>query len=213
MARKLKALVVVVSVAVLIYVVSSANISVAEDTETAPREHFADVTISIEASVVRVGPDALEEIAGESDVRTLNLMRADEILQRVRQGEGAEVVSAVKLAVGNDSVAEMTAEETVKEKVKNAGDQTGEHGERETIVSFQAKALVITADKIAVEFSFKQILSESSSSGSSDAEAEEGTARTLDLSSGLVLNTGQPTVAGAKRNEDEATFLILCADI
>jgi hypothetical protein len=197
----------------IIYVVSSANISAAEDTETAPRDRSADVTISIEASVVRVGPDALEEIAGESDVGILNSIRADEILRRVRQGEGAAVISAVKLAVGNDSVAEMTAEETAKEKVKNAGDQTGEHAVRETIVSFQAEALVITADKIAVEFSFKQILSESSSSGSSDAEAEEGTTRTLGLSSGLVLHAGQPTVAGAQRNEDEATFLILRADM
>jgi hypothetical protein len=213
MARKLKALVVFVSVAVLVYLVSSAGISVAEDTETASQGQFADVTISVEASVVIIELEALEEIAGWSVDRTLNSIPLDKIEQFVREAERAEVISAVKLALGNDSLAEMTTEESGLEKVKNAEDETGEHADRETQVSFRLEATVKDMDTIVVKFDFQQVVSESTSSASSDATEEHDIVRKFEVASGLVLQTGQPKVAGAKRSEDEATFLILRADI
>ncbi|TKJ36974.1 MAG: hypothetical protein CEE38_08700 [Planctomycetes bacterium B3_Pla] len=138
-------------------------------------------------------------------------MPASKVLRGVAEGD-AELVSVVKLALGNDSFAEMTAEQNAREKGKDREHESGEHVERETVISFQAEATVKNADKIAVKFSFKQIASESASSASSDAEEEDST-ETFEVSSTLVLVTGQPRVVGAKQAGDEATLLILRADI
>ncbi|TKJ36973.1 MAG: hypothetical protein CEE38_08695 [Planctomycetes bacterium B3_Pla] len=63
MIRKLKTLFVVVSAGALIYFISLVNISAAEDNEIDSEREFADVTISVEASVVRVSVRVFEEIA------------------------------------------------------------------------------------------------------------------------------------------------------
>lgn len=212
MAGKLKALVVIVSVGMLIYLVSSANISVAEDTEIASQEQFANVTVLIEASVVRVELEALEEIAGESDNQTLNSIPLGKILQCIREEEGGEVVSVVKLAVGNGSVAEITTEQNEQEKGKNPENGTGERADRETNVSFRVEALVNDINKIEVKFDFKQVVLENTLSAVSDAEEEQGMVTKFEVSSELVLRTGQSRIVGATK-KDVATFLILSVDI
>ena len=85
MAGKLKGLIGIVSVVMLIYFVSSGNTLVAEDGEIDAQEQFAGATISVEASVVIVELEALEEITGESDTQTLNSISLDEILQCIRE--------------------------------------------------------------------------------------------------------------------------------
>ena len=206
MARKLKAMLVVVAVGMVIYFATLAQTSVADE------EQFGGITVSVEASVVRVAIEALDEIAGGSEILNLGSISADEVLRYVGE-EGAEVVSAVKLAVGNDSVGEITTEENAREKEKNQEDATGEHVDREISISFQAEASVETPSKIAVKFTFKQIVAENASSASSDAEQEEEIVDTFEVSSRLALQAGRPYIAGAKKNEDVATFLILRADI
>ena len=67
MAREVKALFVVAAVGMLVYFIFFAGTSVAEHTEIAG-EQFGDVTISVEACVVRVAIEALEEIAAGSDI-------------------------------------------------------------------------------------------------------------------------------------------------
>ena len=79
--------------------------------------------------------------------------------------------------------------------------------------AFQAEALIRTAERIAVKFSFKQMATEKASAPLGEGEHEEGSIETFEVSSSLVLQTGQPRVAGVKKNEDAATFLILRADI
>ena len=212
MARKAKTLLIVAVVVTFVYFMSFAGISVAEHAEISGGEQFDGVTISVEACVVRVAIEALDEIAGGSNVLNMGSIPAAKVLERVG-GEGAELVSSVKLAMGNGSVAEMTTEENSRQKGKDHADETGEYADREILVSFQAEAQVMTAEKIAVKFSFKQIVAENASSESGDGEQEEEVAETCEVSSRLALETGQPRVAGAKKNEDVATFLILRADI
>ncbi|MHC4557028.1 MAG: hypothetical protein ACYTFW_06100 [Planctomycetota bacterium] len=213
MAGKLKATIVFASVAVLIYLVSSVGISAAEDTETAAQGQFADVTISVEASVVRVGLEALEKISGEPVGRTLSSIPIDRIMQCIREEEGGEVVSIVKLAVGNESVAKMTIEESRKEKMKNSGEQAGEYADIKTVTMFVAEAFVKGEEKIVVKLDFKHIVTESTSAASNDAEEMRDIIRTFEVSSALVLQAGQPRVVGATKNEGEAAFLIVYADI
>ena len=211
MTRELKTLFVVTAVAALVSFVAFAGTSVAEHAEIAVAEQFGGVTISVEACVVRVATEALEEIAAGSDILSLGSIPAQKVLELVGLDD-AEVVSMVKLALGNDSVAEMTTEENSRQKGKDHADGTGEHAEGETSVSFQAEAFVITAEKIAVKLSFKQIVVEKASSGSGGGEQEEEVVDSFEVSSRLAFQTGQPCVAGAKKNEDAATFLILRAD-
>ncbi len=212
MARKLKGLIAIMSVGMLIYIMSSANTSVAEDAEIDAQVQFAGATISVEASVVIVELEALEEITGESDTQTLNSISLDEILQCIREDEGGEVVSVVKLAVGSGIVAEMNTEENEEEKGKNPEEETGERENRETHVSFRVTPEIIDMDKIAVSFDFKQIVSESTLFSESDAEEQQDRVTKFEVSSELVLRPGQPRIVGATK-KDEATFLIMSVDI
>ena len=212
MARKLKGLIAIVSVGMLIYIMSSANTSVAEDAEIDAQVQFAGATISVEASVVIVELEALEEITGESDTQTLNSISLDEILQCIREDEGGEEVSVVKLAVGSGIVAEMNTEENEEEKGTNPEEETGERENRETHVSFRVTPEIIDVDKIAVSFDFKQIVSESTLFSESDAEEQHDIVTKFEVSSELLLRPGQPRIVGATK-KDEATFLILCVDI
>ena len=211
MTRELKTLVVVAAVATLFYITAFAGTSVTEHAEVGVDEQLGDATISVEACVVRVEIEALEESAAGSDLLNLGSIPAQKILERVDH-EGAEVLSMVKLALGNECVAEMTTEKNSREKGKDHTDGTGEHAEREISVSFQAEAFVIAAEKIAVKLSFKQIVVEKASSGSGGGEQEEEVVDSFEVSSRLAFQTGKPCVAGAKKNEEAATFLILRAD-
>ncbi|MHC4628862.1 MAG: hypothetical protein ACYTDV_17930 [Planctomycetota bacterium] len=161
--------------------------------------------------MVRVETEALEEFTGGSGLLNLGSIPAQRVLKCVDH-DGAEVVSMVKLALGNECVAEMTMEKNSREEGKDHTDGTGEHAEREISVSFQVEAFVITAEKIAVKLGFKQIVVEKASSGSGGGEQEEEVVDSFEVSSRLAFQAGQPCVAGAKKNEEAATFLILRVD-
>lgn len=216
MARELKALVVVAAVGMLVYFMAFAGTSVAEHGEHAEHvghdEQFGGVTIFVEACVVRVEVEALEEIAAGSDILNLGSISAAKVLGCV-ESEDAEVISTIKLALGNDSDGEITTKETSTVKGKDNVGRADEHAQRDIAISFQAEAIVRTVEKIAVKFSFKQAVAEKASSTSGDQEQEEEVVDTFEVSSTLALETGRPRVVGAKKNDDAATFLILRADI
>ena len=211
MEGKLKALIIAVSVVMLIYFVYSANTLVAEDAENEAQQQFAGVTISVEASLVAVELEVWEEIIGEPDFESLNSMPLEKIMQCVHEVEG-EVVSIVRLAVANGSVAEMSTEENVEEKRKIPDEERGEREERESHVSFRVIPKIIDMNRIAVSFDFKQIDSEDFLSSESEAEEQEGIVTKFEVSSELVLRPGQPRIVGATK-KDEAVFLIIGVDI
>jgi len=211
MARKLKALIIAVSVIMLIYFVPSANTSVAEDAEIDAQERFAGATISVEASVVAVGLEALEEITGEPDAQNLNSIPLDKIMRSIREDEGGEMVSIVKLAVANESTAEMNTEESEVVKIKHSENEVSEHQNTETHISFRVTPRIINVDKIAVSFDFKQIGSESIFS-EREAEEQQDRVTQFEVSSEVVLRPGQPRIVGATK-KDKTIFLIMGVDI
>jgi hypothetical protein len=212
MARKLKALIIAVSFLMLIYFVPSANTSVAEDAEIDAQKQFAGATISVEASLVTVELEVLEEITGQLNIETLNSIPLDKIMQIIREDEGGEVSSIVKLAVANESAAEMNTEENAEEKRKVSDEERGEHEERESHVSFRIIPKIIDMNRIAVNFDFKQLASESVLSSESEAEEQDGIVTKFEVSSELVLRPGQPRIVGATK-KDKAIFLIMSVDI
>jgi hypothetical protein len=186
---------------------------VAEDAEIDAQERFAGATISVEASVVAVGLEALEEITGESDIKSLNSIPLGKIMQSIREDEGGEMVSIVKLAVMNESAAEMNTEENVEDKRKFSNEDMSERAERENHVSFRVVPKIIDMNRIAVSFDFKQIASESTlTSVSEEIDEQQDRGTQFEVSSEVVLRPGQPRIVGATK-KDEAIFLIMEVDI
>ena len=211
MANKLKGLIGIVSVVMLIYFVSSGNTLVAEDGEIDAQERFAGAMISVEASVVAVELEALEEITGESDIKSLHSIPLRKVMQCVREDEG-EVISIVKLAVSNRSAGEITREESANENRKVSNDDVREQEGSESRVSFRAVPVIIDMDKIAVSFDLKQIASENILSSERGAEEQQDGLIQFEVSSEVVLRPGQPRIVGATK-KDEAIFLIMGVDI
>jgi len=211
MSAKLKGFIVILSIGVLIYFVSSANTSVAEDTENKCSGKFASAVVSVEARVVVVEPEVLEEIIGDSDDRSLDSVRLEKIMRAVSEEE-AEIVSSVKLSMKNDTKAEIETEGNEQESVKNFADEVTEREHREIQVSFRATSHIIAVEKIEVSFDFKEILSESNTSSTSEVEEEGEGIMKFEMSSTVVLQPGRPRIVGATM-KDEAMFLIMGADI
>jgi hypothetical protein len=211
MANKLKGLIGIVSVVMLIYFVSSGNTLVAEDGEIDAQERFAGAMISVEASVVAVKLEALEEILGEPDIKSLHSIPLEKVMQCVREGEG-EVISIVKLAVRNNSAGEITREESANENRKVSNNDAREQEVRENRVSIRVVPVIIEAGKIAVSFDLKQIASENILSSERGTEEQEDRVIQFEVSSEVVLRSGQPRIVGATK-KDEAIFLIMEVDI
>jgi hypothetical protein len=212
MSNKLKSLIAVVTIAMLIYLVSSGGTLVAEDNENEAHDKFAGATVSVEASLVAVEFEVLEEIIDESDIETLSSIPLEKIMQCVCEDEGGEMISVVQLSVRNMSAGEMNKEENVEEERKVSDEQVSEHKKRKNLVSFQIVPEIIDTKRIAVRFDFKQIASEGIFMSESEAEEEEGRDIMIEISSEVVLRPGQPRIVSATK-EDEAIFLIMNVDI
>ena len=211
MAKKLKASIVILTAGVLIYLTSLAGVTTAHVGSASAEETSAGATISLEACVVRVGIEAFEESAG-GDFIAISSISAEQVLGRVEAGE-AEVVSSVKVLVAEGAVAEIATEQNAREKEKDPAKEAGEDSEWETAASLRAEVIEVDAGRVAVEFVFKQIISEHGSSGDNEAEREEEHSEIFEVSSGIGLSIGRPVIAGAKKDEGGAMFLILYADI
>ncbi|MHC4727070.1 MAG: hypothetical protein ACYS17_07525 [Planctomycetota bacterium] len=211
MATKLKNLIIIVSLGLLIYFVSLVGTLVAEDSENEAREKFADAMISVEASLVAVEYEVLEEMIGEPDIKNLNSIPLEKFIQCVREDEG-EVISIVKLAVRNESSGEVNREERVDEKRKVSDENVSENEKRENYVSFQVVPKIIDISKIGISFEFKQIVSEGALVSESDAEEEQERNIVIEISSEVVLRPGQPRIVSATK-KDEAIFLIIGVDM
>lgn len=211
MAAKLKGLIVILLIGMLIYFVSSSNTLVAEDADNGALGQFIGAVVSVEARVLVVESEALKEIIGDSDNRSLDSISLERIMQSVGEEE-AEIVSSVKLSMKNDTNAEIETESNEQENVKNFADEVTERESREIQVSFRATSHIIDVEKIEVSFDFKEIFSESNTGTTSEVEEQGERFMNFEMSSTVVLRTGQPKIVGATM-KDEAIFLIMDADI
>jgi hypothetical protein len=184
---------------------------VAEDAESECHGEFAGTVVSVEASVVMVGPGTIKGIIGDSDIRKLNSIPLERIMQAIGEGNGARVVSSVKLSMRNGSDAEVETEDS--EEISNRKDEKkAEQISNEAQVSFQAMSHIIDVEKIEVCFDFKHIFWENNSGSTDRIEEQIKTVRKFEMSSEVVLRPGQPRIIGATK-KNEAMFLIMSADI
>ena len=212
MSGKIKGLIIIVSLGVLICLVSSGNALVAEGTENGAEEEFAGATISVEASLVAVEFEALEEIVDELDINSLSSIPPDKIMQCVCEDEGGELISVVQLAVKNMSSGQMSREERVKEQRKVSDEGVSEQEGGENHISFSVVPEIININRISVSFDFKQISSEGALTSASDVEEQGERDVVVEISSEVVLRPGQKRIVSATKR-DEAFFLIMSVDI
>ena len=211
MSSKLKGLVVILSIGILIYFISLSNTSVAEDAENEAMEQFAGIVVSVEASVVVIEPEVLEEIIGDSGNRNLNSISLERIMQIVSEEEG-EIVSSVKLSMKNNTNAEIETESNWQENRKNFPDEVTERESSEMLVSFRAMSHIIDVEKIVINFDFKEVFTESEIGSTDEVEEQGERLKNFEMSSTVVFRPGQPRIVGATIR-DEAMFVIMSADI
>jgi len=194
----------------LVYLASLAGISVAE-VGSATRGPSPG-TVSLEACVVGADPEALGQDVGGGGFQTLSSISAERLLRRIGS-EGVEVISEVRILVADGAKAEISTENTTHEKDKDLTKQSGGHFAREASVSLSAEAFIGEAERVAVEFKFKQVVVENALTGSDEREREEENVQPFEVSSRVELDAGQPLIVGARRIDGRAMFLILCAKI
>ena len=211
MIRKANHFVTIVSVVLLIGLATSSHISIAGGNEEADQECFAHAIISVEASVVRVEREVLQDIVGESARRSLSAIPVNKIWHCIHEEEAGEVISNSQLLVGNGGGGELNTEESEQRQEK--AEEAGEHGQREVQVSFRTEAAIMSPERIIVEFEFKQIAVEEMSRGAEEAEEEHRNESKIEVASRLVMRPGQPRIISAKSNHEVATFLIMTVDI
>jgi hypothetical protein len=212
MARKLKGLIVIISIGMLIYLGFSAQTLVAEDAENKGSGQFAGAMVSVEALMVVVEREALEEMIGDSDMMNLSSIPIEKIMHIVREEEGGEIFSSVKLSMKNDSHAEIEKEGFEEVNRKNAAEEKSEQESREIQISFEAMSHVIDIDKIEISFDFEQVESVKNLGSTMKVEEQEDRTMNFKMSSIVVLQPGRARIVGATM-KDEAMFLIMVADI
>jgi len=210
MSKQFKGVIAAVSIAMLIYLIPSANTLVADDGENEGQDKFAGATISVEAYLVAVEFEALEEIVDELDINSLSSIPVEKIMQCVCEDEGGELISVVQLAAKNMSSGQMSREERVKEQRKVSDENISEQEEGENHISFGVVPEIIDIDRIAVSFNFKQISTDGALTSASEVEEQEERDVVFEVSSDVVLRPGQKRIVGATKR-DEAFFLIMSA--
>ncbi len=213
MDTKLKALFILVLSVLLLGILPVTWLYSADDNQPHSSNQDNIASASIQFILVYIESETLEELMDESNVLTLDSIPLEKLGQRINAEDGAEIVSQTKLTVINGYEAEMTVVENEKRKAKNPDEGNGEKAQREAEMSVWIEAEIHDENQLAARFKYKRSVAEETSSMGKNKEEEEGKEQKFELSSSIVLHTGQAGIAGANLNEDMAALLIMKADL
>jgi len=213
MDTKLKALFILVLSGLLLGILPVTWLYSADDNQPHSSNQDNIASASIQFILIYIESETLEELMDESNVLTLDSIPLEKLGQRINAEDGAEIVSQTKLTVINGYEAEMTVVENEKRKAKNPEEGKGERAQREAEMSVWIAAEIHDENQLAARFKYKRSVAEETSSMGKNKEEEEGKEQKFELSSSIVLHTGQAGIAGANLNEDMAALLIMKADL
>ncbi len=213
MDTKLKALFILVLLGLLLGISPVTRLYSADDNQTKSSNQDNLAHASIQFILVYIESETLEELMDESNVLTLDSIPLEKIGQRINAEDGAKIVSQTKLTVINGYEAEMTVVENEKRKAKNPDEGNGEQVQREAEIIVKIEAEIHDENQLVAYFAYKRSVVEVAYSVGENEEEEEGTEQKFELSSSIVLHTGQAGIAGANLNEDMAALLIMKADL
>jgi len=213
MDTKLKALFILVLSGLLLGILSVTRLYSADDNHTHSSDQDNIANASIQFILVYIETETLEELMDESNVLTLDSIPLEKIGRLINSEDGAEIVSQTKLTVINGYEAEMTVVENEKRKAKNPDEGNGEQAQREAEIFVRIEAEIRDENQLVAYFAYKRSVVEEAYSMGKNEEEEEGKEQKFELSSSIVLHTGQAYIAGATLNEDMAALLIMKADL
>ncbi len=107
----------------------------------------------------------------------------------------------------------MTIVENEKRKAKNPDEGNGEQAQREAEMFVWIAAEIHDENQLFARFTYKRSVVEEAYSMGENEEEEESIEQKFELSSSIVLHTGQAGIAGANLNEDMAALLIMKAEL
>jgi hypothetical protein len=213
MDTKLKALFILVLLGLLLGIPPVTRLYSAGDNQTSSSDQDNIANASIQFVLVYIESETLEELMDESNVLTLDSIPLEKIGQRINAEDGAEIVSQTKLTVRDNYEAEMTVVENEKRKAKNPDEGNGEQAQREAEIFVKIEADIRDGNELVAYFAYKRNVVEKASSMDENEEEEEGIEQKFELSSSILLYTGQAGIAGANLNEGMAALLIMKADL
>jgi hypothetical protein len=213
MDTKLKALFILVLFGLLLGISPVTQLYSADDNHTHSSNQDDIANASIQFILVYIESETLEELMDESNVPTLDSILLEKIGQRIHAEDGAEIVSQAKLTVIGGYEAEMTVVENEKRKAKNPDEGNGEQAQRETEMFVWIAVEIHDENQLFARFTYKRSVVEEAYSMGKNEEEEEGIEQKFELSSSIVLHTGQAGIAGANLNEDMVALLIMKADL
>ncbi len=213
MDTKLKALFILVLSGLLLGISPVTRLYSADDNQTSSSNQDNIASASIQFILVYIESETLEELMDESNVLTLDSIPLEKIGQRINAEDGAEIVSQTKLTVINGYKAEMTIVENEKRKAKNPDEGNGEQAQREAEIIVKIEAEIHDENQLVAYFAYKRSVVEEAYSTGENVEEEESIEQKFELSSSILLHTGQAGIAGANLNENMAALLIMKADL
>jgi hypothetical protein len=213
MDTKLKVLFILILSGLLLGISPVTRLSSADDNQTHSSNQANIARASIQFIIVYIESETLEELMDESNVPTLDSIPLEEIGQHIDAEDGAEIVSQTKLTVINGYEAEMTVVENEKRKAKNPDEGNGEQAQREVEMFVRIEAEIRDENQLVAYFAYKRNVAEEAYSMGENEEEEESIEQKFELSSSILLHTGQAGIAGANLNEDMAALLIMKADL
>ncbi len=215
MGTKLKALFILVLFGLLLGISPVTRLYSANDNHTHSSNQHNIANASIQFILVYIESETLEELMDESNVLTLDSIPLEKIGLRIKAENGAEIVSQTKLTVIVGYEAEMTVVENEKRKAKNPDEGNGEQAQREAEMSVWITAEIHDENQLLVRFTYKRNVVEDvySMGNNEEEEEEESIEQKFELSSSILLHSGQAGIAGANLNEDMAALLIMKADL
>jgi hypothetical protein len=210
---KLKTLLLLVLSGLLLGISPGTRLYSADDEPAGSRHHDHIESAAVQFMLVHIEREILEEITEESNALTLDSISLEKIGQCIHDEEGAEIISQTKLMVLNGHEAEITVIENERHKAKNPEEGDGEQEQREVEVSIRIEPEIHDGNTLAAAFVYKRSVVEEGFFSGEEAEEEEGNEQKFEVSSGVVLHTGQACIAGANLNEGIAKLLIIKVDL
>lgn len=169
-----------------------------------PVDPYTNSSVLVEAFVVRVSTEELAEM-GVSPIGQAP-DGVTKIIEALAEPDGAEMVAAAKVLVGQDGESSVRSHSTVYATRKQGN--TVSYDPYENRVYFKAHADILAEKIVRLGYSFSASLFE-------ENEGEAGFPITYeyDWNSIFTVQSGKPIVAGAAPSEGSVTFLILCVTI
>ena len=212
---KLKTLLLLVLSGLLLGISPGTRLYSADGEPADPHHHHQTTSASVQFILVHMERETLEEHMDKPNGPLLDAISLETIGRCIHDEEGAEIISQTKLTVVNDIEAEMTAVENEKLKAKNAGEENDEQNHRKAEVFVWIKADIHDGNRLAARFNYKRKIVEEAFYASEEAVEveEEGVEQKFDISSAIVLRSGQACLVGANLNKGMVTLLIMKADL